>query len=153
MINIRKKGFDAERAIADDLNLIVNTCLIVQKLPLPSKPVVQRNQNQSAVGGKDLIGTYGLAIEVKRQETLNVNTWWNQCVASARELNEIPVLLFRQSRAPWRCITYASLSLPQSSTVQVRAEIGYEDFREWFRNLVLQHVTKYGTKPTESLWE
>lgn len=152
MINIRQKGFNAERDVADDLNLIVNTCHILLKMPIPPKPIVQRNQNQSAVGGKDLIGTFGLAIEVKRQETLNLNGWWKQCEASAKELNEIPVLLFRQSRKPWRCITYAQLQIDTSGTLQARAEIGYEDFGKWFHEIVYRQLRATAQRPVESLF-
>lgn len=140
-INIRQKGANAERDIADDLNLIISEVREVMGLaPLP-KPMVQRNQNQSAVGGKDLVGTFGLAIEVKRQEQLSVNTWWRQCVTSAQEINEIPVLLFKQSRQKWRCIMPVALELPTSAaasyvTIATRAEIDYETFKLYFRERV-----------------
>ena len=99
---------------------------------------MQRNQNQSAVGGKDLVGTYGLAIEVKRQEALSINTWWKQCVISATELKEEPVLLFRQNGKKWRCLLLVGLQMPlergsTASSIQVRAEIDYDAFKQWFK--------------------
>ena len=140
-INIRQKGANAERDIADDLNAIVNEVRSAMGLPALPKPAVQRNQNQSAVGGKDLVGTFDLAIEVKRQEQLSINTWWAQCVKSATELNEIPVLLFKQSRQKWRCIMPVALELPSSpaavySSLSTRAEIDYETFKLYFRERV-----------------
>jgi hypothetical protein len=140
-INIRQKGANAERDIADDLNFIINDVRSAMGLPALAKPMVQRNQNQSAVGGKDLTGTFGLAIEVKRQEQLSINTWWAQCLASAKELNEIPVLLFKQSRQKWRCIMPVALALPVSpavtySSLTSRAEIDYETFKLYFRERV-----------------
>lgn len=114
---------------------------------MPDKPIVQRNQNQSAVGGCDLTGTYGLAIEVKRQETLSINTWWAQCLKSAKELGEHPVLLFRQNAKPgqrtkWRCITFVEVRLPAAHLppLQVRAEMEYDDFKKWFRDWTLVHI-------------
>ncbi len=137
MINIRQKGADGERQIADHLNLIVNTCYIRAGLPVPLKPIVQRNQNQSAVGGQDLVGTFGLAIEVKRQEQLSIGTWWKQCEASAKTLGEIPVLLFRQNKQSWRCVTNGFLPTPTgSSQVGARVEISFDDFSTWFRHIV-----------------
>lgn len=140
-INIRQKGANAERDIADDLNAIIHDVRSAMGLEPLAKPMVQRNQNQSAVGGKDLVGTFGLAIEVKRQEQLSINTWWAQCVKSADELKETPVLLFKQSHKKWRCIIPAMLQLPTSpavvySTLTTRAEIDYDAFKQYFRELV-----------------
>ena len=141
MINVRQKGATGERDIADDLNLIINTCRLQLGIPIPGTPTVQRNQNQSAVGGKDLVGTFGLAIEVKRQEALSINTWWRQCVASAQPLKEVPVLLFRQNKKPWRCITLAALPVPGGiRTAEARVELAYEDFSSWFRAIVTQQL-------------
>lgn len=141
MVNIRTKGASAERDIADDLNLIINDVRSRMGLPTLEKPMVQRNQNQSAVGGKDLVGTFGLAIEVKRQEALSINTWWAQCVKSAQETGEIPVLLFKQSRQKWRCIMPVDMQLPKSAaadyvSIIVRGEIEYESFKTYFRERV-----------------
>ena len=140
-INIRQKGANAERDIADDLNAIINDVRAQMGLSGLAKPMVQRNQNQTAVGGKDLVGTFGLAIEVKRQEALSINTWWIQCVKSAEELNEIPVLLFKQSRVKWRCIMPVTLTLPTSPaaayvSLTTRGEIEYEAFKQYFRERV-----------------
>lgn len=154
-INIRQKGANAERDIADDLNVQIYIAFKELDIPYPSKPIVQRNQNQSAVGGQDLIGTYGLAIEVKRQEQLSINTWWNQCVASARKLDEIPVLLFKQSKQPWRCILETTVSVSSNSSIVVRSEISYDDFKRFFYTRVIKaHGGKIqqAPKPTEDLF-
>jgi hypothetical protein len=139
MIDIRAKGQIGEREIADMLNPIVNKVREELSLPALEKPQVQRNQNQSAVGGCDLTGTFCFAIEVKRQEQLSINTWWAQCVKSAGERKEIPVLLFRQNAAPgqrtkWRCITTVELlhTIPYLDAVTARAEIDLADFLRLF---------------------
>lgn len=140
-IDIRQKGAGAEREIADDLNLIVYS--LYKDLGLAwGKPVVQRNQNQSAVGGKDLVGTFGLAIEVKRQEALSINTWWKQCAASAHELGEVPVLLFRQNKQKWRCILLVDLPLPGAhhAFMKARAEIDYDSFKSFFRTWAQKQI-------------
>jgi len=141
VINIRNKGANGEREIADALNVQVYLAYQEMGILMPSTTVVQRNQNQSAVGGQDLVGTYGFAIEVKRQEQLSINTWWKQCVTSARNLNEVPVLLFRQNKSPWRCILESNVSIGTGSSIVVRSEISYDDFKAVFREKVKRSLT------------
>lgn len=142
LINVRTKGADGERQLATELNLIVNTVLQAQGYAVPDKPVIQRNQNQTAVGGKDLVGTFGLAIEVKRQEALSVNTWWVQCCASATALQEFPVLIFRQNGKKWRVILNSWVQLPGQAAIQVRSEIDYDTFKAWFTRWVAAQVAQ-----------
>ena len=138
MINVRQKGADGERQVATALNAVVNKVLQRHGRPLPAAPMVQRNQNQSAVGGKDLTGTYGLALEIKRQEALSVGTWWTQCVKSAADLNEQPVLVFRQNNGKWRVMVNGAVQLPPKAGDipwrMVRAEITWEDFLAFFED-------------------
>lgn len=136
-INVRAKGANGEREIADDLNWIVYSAMKDLGME-PTMQSIQRNQNQSAVGGADLTGTFNMAIEVKRQEALSINTWWAQCVASAARRNEVPVLLYRQNRGKWRCVTNMEVPLRDVSgnvygATQVRAEMDYESFKAWFK--------------------
>jgi hypothetical protein len=138
MINVRQKGAEGERQVATALNAVVNAVLQRHGRPLPAAPVVQRNQNQSAVGGKDLVGTYGLALEIKRQENLSVNTWWAQCVKSAADLSEQPVLVFRQNNGKWRVMLNGAVQLPPKADGipwrMVRAEITWDDFLLFFED-------------------
>lgn len=131
-INIRNKGRTAEQEISSELNTIINCVLEEMNVPIPDKPVIRRNQNQSAVGGNDLCNVFGLSIEVKRQEQLSINTWWKQCVASAKRNDEIPVLIFRQNRKEWRVVMTAWLNLPKGRMFDCRIEMSFEDFQSWF---------------------
>lgn len=131
-INIRQKGQEGEREIQRALEPIVRRVLVKLGIPVPDKAIVQRNQNQSAVGGSDLSNTFGLAIEVKRQEQLSINTWWAQCATAAKESNEHPVLLYRQNGKKWRCVTLVWLPLPGGAQKQARAEFDFESFLAWF---------------------
>ena len=133
-INIRTKGQTGEREIAQTLNAILNTVMTENELPRTSVDIIQRNQNQSAVGGSDLTGCFDLAIEIKRQETLAIKTWWKQCETAAKRNNEIPVLIFRQNRAAWRVMTYGWIDIDRSKGTQLncRMEISWEDFQFWF---------------------
>lgn len=150
--NPRTKGAGGEREIADDLNYIVYKTMKELGMPNPTMSSIQRNQNQSAVGGCDLTGTFNLAIEVKRQEALSVNTWWQQCTASAQARNETPVLLYRQNGKKWRCVLMVELPLQGANgvswaTMQRRAEISWDDFKEWFAVWARKHLeTGYEVK-------
>jgi Holliday junction resolvase len=146
-INIRAKGQNGERELQTVLESIVREQYAILGRVLPDKPIVQRNQNQSAVGGCDLVGTFGLAIEVKRQEALSINTWWQQTVISAQETGGIPVLLYRQNGKKWKCVVNAHLPLPLFDEYQVagvRCEIDFESFKQWFalhvRNSLLMGI-------------
>lgn len=87
MINSRTKGKTAERELAN---------LLGHRLGLS----LERNLDQWRSGGFDLLGLPGVALEVKRCETVALKQWWNQTLSQAgRDL--IPVLAYRQSRKPW----------------------------------------------------
>lgn len=148
-INIRQKGAGGEREIADDMNWIIYSLMKELGCDNPTMMSVQRNQNQSAVGGSDLNGTLGLSIEVKRQEALSINTWWAQCVASAKQDGGTPVLLFRQNGKKWRCILMANITLTAKDDaswagMEVRSEIDYDTFKEWFRAWARRYIERGG---------
>lgn len=142
MINIRQKSQNSEREIAQMLNGIL--ILTLREMGYPEETVVkmatsvQRNQNQSAVGGNDLTNTFGLSIEVKRQEQLSVNTWWTQTLAAAMRNNEWPVLLYRQNQQKWRCVTFGYLhdGHPEHPPQKHRVEIDWYTFLEWYKSWI-----------------
>lgn len=135
-INIRQKGQEGEREIVRALEPIVQRLLKAGGYPVPDKPIIQRNQNQSAVGGSDLSNTFGLCIEVKRQEQLSINTWWKQCTDAAKSNGETPVLLYRQNGKKWRCVTLVWLPLHNGTQQQARAEMDWDTFLGWFEQWV-----------------
>ena len=141
-INIRQKGQEGEREIQRVLEPIVRKVLERNGIPLPEKAIIQRNQNQSAVGGSDLSNTFGLCIEVKRQEALSIGTWWAQCVAAAKDNNEWPVLLYRQNGKKWRCVTLVWLHLPGGAQQQARAEFDMDTFLAWFEQWVQRKLVQ-----------
>lgn len=143
-INIRQKGQEGEREVQRALESIVRKVMSEGGYPLPEKAIVQRNQNQSAVGGSDLSNTFGMCIEVKRQEQLSINTWWKQCTTAATENNEHPVLLYRQNGKKWRCVTLVWLHLPGGAQQQVRAEMDWDSFLHWFEEWVRRTLAQGG---------
>jgi hypothetical protein len=150
MVNIRQKGAGGEREIADELNFIVYKEMQAFGLT-PLINTIQRNQNQTAVGGSDLTGTMGLSIEVKRQETLNINTWWVQCIESAKRSNETPVLIYRQSRKPWYVVMNVDVPLftqdAQHAHMRIRATFNWEPFKTYFAEHVRRKL-RAGYIPT-----
>lgn len=136
MINIRQKGAEGERQIYKALNPIIQK--VMKEMNFPDEQVeaasrmVQRNQNQSAVGGNDLSNTFGMSIEVKRQEQLSINTWWKQTVDAADRNKEHPVLLYRQNNKPWKCVTMGYVQLPNQQFANLRVEFDWDAFLSWF---------------------
>jgi hypothetical protein len=143
-INIRQKGADGERQVIKMLTPIIVAVMTDMGAPKEdienATKMVQRNQNQSAVGGNDLSNTFGISIEVKRQEQLAINTWWQQCETAAIRNNELPVLIFKQNNKPWRFITYGFLHAPAKeggwTSVKARVEFNQETFERWFAEWV-----------------
>lgn len=133
----RQKGQTGEREVADMLNFMIYHVMKELEFPedqcLKGIRTVQRNQNQSAVGGNDLTNCLGLSIEVKRQETLSVPAWWRQCVAAAERNNEMPVLMYRQNRKSWRIQTYGWIPLADGKHIRGVVEFDIDTFKEWFK--------------------
>lgn len=100
-----------------------------------------RNQNQSALGGYDIDGLPWIALEIKRQEQLNLNAWWAQ-VNKAKKGEQVPVVMFRQNRKQWRFLIPAWLHTGGQGHYEVRAEITKESFLEWFEQTLRYHVAR-----------
>jgi len=114
-------------------------------LPTPPKPVFQRNQNQSAVGGSDITNPFGLCIEVKRQEALSLNTWWTQCITASREAGGRPIVLYRQNGKKWRALLEANFTYHCGQAHSpLRCEITKDDFDIFIRNWIKHHIMKNG---------
>ena len=137
-INIRNKGANGEREAIALLNSVIESVLAYEPWPEDvvniSRKCIQRNQNQSAVGGQDLCGVFGLSVEIKRHETLHVNAWWKQCTEQAERNAELPVLMYRQNRQPWAIVMPVSAALPgdQRYAKLPRATLDEESFKTWF---------------------
>lgn len=144
-INVRQKGASGEREIADMLNFIIYKQMQALGYPeeecLKAMSTVQRNQNQSAVGGNDLSNVLGLSIEVKRQEQLAIPQWWRQCVAAAERNNEVPVLIYRQNRKAWHVVTRMMVLCPNGAMIPVVGQMSIDDFKLWFAHWANQQIS------------
>lgn len=140
------KGKDAERKICTDCNTVLNILLMERNIPIPGMPTFQRRQNQSAVGGSDIENPFKLSIEVKAQETLAVNAWWAQCLASAKQDGGMPILLYKQNNKGYRCMMYGQLYLTSTKHMWLPITITYEAFQQWLKALMTIHVDE-GWRP------
>ena len=122
----RNKGQSGEREIIQLLRPIINE--VYQKYSSLEIPMLERNQNQSNKGGYDIVGIEWLALEIKRQESLQLNTWWQQTLKQANQ-NQIPVLIYRQNNKPWAVM----LELESEYLGAVVAQISFADFTKWFK--------------------
>lgn len=151
VLNARNKGSVGEREAIDLLNSIIS--LVLESLPCGHlteqeidqvRTCIQRNQNQTAVGGQDLVSTFGISFEIKRCETLLVDQWWGQTLAQAARNHEYPVLLYRKNRQPWRALLYAALpvisTIRQAPIYSCRAQIEEIDFKTWFFQWVFDRL-------------
>ena len=75
---------------------------------LPWTTLTRNTYEQRVVGGVDILGLPGFAIEVKRYGRSPTgwyqSAWWDQCVSTAAELGAIPLLGYRYNNAPWRVV-------------------------------------------------
>lgn len=132
-INAKVKGKTGEQEIAARLNEIIEQERRAFELLELEHPQVQRNQNQSAVGGCDLIGTYEFAIEIKRQEKLQLDKWFDQAASQAARYGMKAILIYRQNRRPWRVRMLAAIEdIPHV----VLVDVSLEDFESRFRERV-----------------
>ena len=102
---------------------------------------IQRNQNQSAVGGSD-INFFGLNFEVKRREQLQIEAWWKQVLKSVEGTDNIPILAYRQNHKKWKFMLFAVIPLGNGQGVNVRVNVEYEQFMIWFRLYVSHYLVK-----------
>ncbi len=135
-INVRTKGQCGEREIQKILEKIVRDIYAKKNLKHDSVAYIQRNQNQTAVGGADLTNPFGLCIEIKRQQTLNIKTWWEQCLNACKD-GEIPILLYRQNHKPWYCVIYGSIC---GCANKIAVTISFEDFLKWFEAHIFDKI-------------
>lgn len=141
-IHVVNKGKEGEREVCRLLNQVLQTLAPsfdadTQKL---LAGVVQRNQNQSAVGGGD-INLFGLSIEVKRCETLEIEKWWRQATTSASRNGDKPVLIYRQNRKAWHVVTDGYVPLTNMTRLHgARVQFSLDTFLEWFRHWATEKI-------------
>lgn len=126
-VNVRAKGQRAEREAIKLLQPVVDKVYKGRGL---TPPLLERNQMQTHRGGYDLVGLEWLSMEIKHQEVLKVDEWWEQCIMQTRP-GQIPVLMYKQNNIKWRVRVTARVG---DRTIPV--EIGVDDFLLYFEYLI-----------------
>jgi len=117
----RNKGHDGEREMVRLLGAVVEEIV--------GRQMLKRNLNQTRDGGHDIAGLDFLALEVKRQETLDVESWWRQTLTQAEKAGGLtPVLVYRQNGRKWQV-----MMLGEVGPIFCRVQISFEDFKRWLR--------------------
>ena len=129
MVNGKAKGASAERELAELLTYWGSQAGLTLTL--------KRNLEQTRAGGHDLVGLepYGLAVECKRVEVLDVRSWWAQAVRQANAVSCLPVLAYKQNRKEWRFkvrVTVAVEANGRWDTVAADVEMEMLTFKAWF---------------------
>lgn len=128
------KGKRGERELAHKFIEIMET--VEQELGLLGASIeVKRNLQQSIDGGHDIVGIPVIAVEVKRRETLDLNSWWKQTVSQAPS-GEMPVLIYRQNRKAWRVMSFTLLNAPPYAAKRwIVSDYTLDDFFSWYREI------------------
>lgn len=114
MVHALNKGKNGEREIINLLKQNGINC-------------VCRNLDQARDGGSDILGIKGLCVEVKRQEKLAIDRWWQQVLKACKK-KQIPVLIYRQSRKTWQVVTIGCIFRDDEV---IRVTIDIEDWIRW----------------------
>lgn len=123
----RNKGKRGEREIVNMLQPIVDK--VYQEFDR-EVPRLQRNTLQSDGGGFDIVGLEWLALEVKFQESFNLNAWWAQTSGQAN-VTQTPVLIYRRSRVAWRVRMMGYLPAGERK-VRTLVDIELDAWLVWF---------------------
>ena len=118
-INSRDKGIRGELEFAKWLHKNLN----LDKVP-------DRDLEQARKGGADILEVKPFVFEVKRQEKLLLNLWWQQVEKSVATKNSIPVVAYRQNYQPWRFLISAKMIGLDCGYIQIESGV----FIEWVLN-------------------
>ena len=118
----RQKGQRGERELAKWLQEVVGFD-------------IDRNLQQTRAGGADIICIPGLSIEVKRQQTLTIESWWLQARRQAVFGENIPVLAYRPNRAKWRfCLPFYLMH--KEAPPEYYITLGLKEFKMWLEEFL-----------------
>lgn len=125
-INSRAKGAAGERELIKELGLHLG-----EEMVAPLK----RNLEQTRVGGHDIVGLDGWALEVKRYRQIkegDLARFWEQAVEQAHRVSHRPALAYREDFRSWRfrvpVYTLDTRVNPEWTSVEWTADIGIEAF-------------------------
>lgn len=139
-INSRAKGAAGEREFIKELGSWIGDELVA---PL------KRNLEQTRIGGHDIVGLEGWAIEIKRYRAIkegDIARFWLQAVEQATRVSSKPVLAYREDFKSWRVRLAMGDLIPDgfylNNSVEWTAELSMEAFASIVReghNATLLH--------------
>jgi hypothetical protein len=122
----RSKGARGEREVIDMLQPIVDTAY---REAGQEPPQLKRTSSMQADGGGcDVHGLPWLALEVKRCETLQIESWWRQCYEQAQP-GQLALLVYRQNKRKWMARLLVQIAVVNTYVV---ADISMIDFLYYF---------------------
>ena len=86
----RRKGQNGERELANTLGVMLGITL---------KRRVRNHEGESDITGLD-----GFSVEVKKQATPSLRTWWKQTVEQSALTGDTPVLFYRLPRREFKAV-------------------------------------------------
>jgi hypothetical protein len=141
----RNKGARCEREVIKLLQPVVNevwTQVFGERVGEWEIPKLQRNTLQSDEGGFDIVGLQWLALEVKHQEKLQVEKWWEQTVKQAKGKLE-PVLWYKQNNVKFRVRIWGSIFVhSDGGHIHEVIEMSVESFLVYFEKRLRSELEK-----------
>lgn len=115
-INSKQKGSRNEREVAE----------LIRKHGFDARRSAQYCGNTGDAA--DITTNLPYHIEVKHQERLEIDKWWEQAVHDAKESGKDPILVFRKNKQKWRvCMDFESFLELQKKVLCFSAEYGKLD--------------------------
>jgi hypothetical protein len=149
----RNKGAVGEREFNAMLGPVVTQACNIAGTP---GIALARNFAQASAGGCDLdsLAHLGFAFEVKRHETLQVNTWWAQIERAALPLRSWPILAYRQNRKDWTFVVDCRMLW-----IEAKGRVFMEQavFLSFFEKTLVERLRRFynmdtvATKPHEAV--
>lgn len=146
----REKGKRAERQVVQMLQPVVTEVYSALGCPQDQIPCLQRNTIQAHKGGYDIVGLDWLALEVKHQETLKVDDWWEQTVRQAQGGKE-PVLFYKSNNVRFRVVISGQIEIAGTISekdgrrprrVKCPVDISADVFLIYFRERLLAELQR-----------
>lgn len=143
-----RKGAQGERDVLNafrDIMRNVETELTEQGVAIVARSdFATRKRIERGTSNRDIGNIPIISIEVKRNESLNVNAAWEQAVRQA-DGGLLPVLVYRFNREPWRVRTWGALTSYDGTgkiVAYVVSEVSLVDFLSYFAKLYRQFLSE-----------
>jgi hypothetical protein len=134
MINSKQKGKRGEKEFNEVLRSALGQFTIAEAraLGIAHTDLSVLFNPQVHAQCADSFQVSGLAIEIKRQETLQIEKWWQQACVQADRHGLVPVLAYRQNRKEWSvCIPAYLLIFGLNGYITLTEEVFIKWLFEW----------------------